>query len=79
MMIAVLSVSKSERGRAKCYACRHGLLALAVRADLEVRDITHVERMIDVRIGIAGRAGSKWPPALVNGASHWPTACRWTP
>ena len=58
MMTAVPSASKSDSGPSDSGdARRHGLQrALAVAADLEVRNVAHVERVVGVGVGVAGRA-----------------------
>ena len=59
MMIArAVRVEQRQRSRRQRHAGRHDLhRAAAVRADLEVRNVAHVERMIGVGIRVAGRAG----------------------
>ena len=59
MMTAVPSASKSDSGPGDSVIARGdaGQLAGAVGADLEVRNVPHVERVVGVRIGVAGRAG----------------------
>src|SRR5262245_16782023 len=53
-----VGVEDRERSRRERHSGRHALQrALAVAADLDVRYVAHVERMIGVRIGVAEWAG----------------------
>ena len=56
-MIAEPSSSKSDSGPSDSVTrvVTAFIVAVAVRADLELRDVPHVERMVRVRIGVARR------------------------